>query len=396
MGYRIFFTVVVNCYCYVYKKRNTNFMKILILSCDTGEGHNAAGRAVMETAKLMGHHADMLDMFLLSGKKTAHAVGGAYVGVVKHAPLLFGFIYRIGMAISSARHKSPVYYANSLMAKKLAAYLETHDYDVIVTPHLYPAETLTYMKRKGMLSIPAAAIGTDYTCIPFWEETELDCYFLPHEDLIQEYTRRGVPAEKLLPFGIPVHPAFTQPAHRAAARSKCNLPQDVPIYLVMSGSMGFGKLAVFAAELALRCKNGEHIIIICGNNEKIRRILCREFHFNSRVHVLGYTTHVPLYMEACDIIFTKPGGLTSTEALVKNIPIVHTAPIPGCETANRNFFVKRHLSVSSKHLSKQVSLGKRLLADDALRQEISEAQKKHRKPDAAVRIVHKLEELGGN
>ena len=103
MGYRIFFTVVVNCYCYVYKKRNTNFMKILILSCDTGEGHNAAGRAVMETAKLMGHHADMLDMFLLSGKKTAHAVGGAYVGVVKHAPLLFGFIYRIGMAISSAR-----------------------------------------------------------------------------------------------------------------------------------------------------------------------------------------------------------------------------------------------------------------------------------------------------
>lgn len=63
-------------------------------------------------------------------------------------------------------------------------------------------------------------------------------------------------------------------------------------------------------------------------------------------------------MDACDVIFTKPGGLTSTEALVKRIPIVHTAPIPGCETANRNFFVKRHLSVSSKYIAKQITLGK--------------------------------------
>ena len=123
---------------------------------------------------------------------------------------------------------------------------------------------------------------------------------------------------------------------------------DVPMFLVMSGSMGFGKLAVFAAELALRCRNGEHIVIICGNNAKIERILRKEFHFNKRVHIIGYTNHVSLFMDACDVIYTKPGGLTSTESLVKNIPIVHTAPIPGCETANLQFFAARHLSVSSK------------------------------------------------
>lgn len=368
-------------------------MKILILSCDTGEGHNAAGRAVKEAAELRGHKADMLDMFLLSGKRTAHAVGGAYVGIVKHTPRLFGFLYKLGMLISSPRRKSPVYYANALLAKRLAAYIEEHGYDAVVTPHLYPAETLTRMKKKGLLSIPSAAIGTDYTCIPFWEDTELDCYFIPHEDLADEYVNRGIPREKLLPCGIPVGQSFNRETRRDEARSKCHLPPDVTIYLVMSGSMGFGKLAIFAAELALGCKNGEHIIIICGNNEKIYKILKKEFHFNSRVHILGYTSHVSLYMDACDVIFTKPGGLTSTEALVKNIPIVHTAPIPGCETANRNFFGARHLSLSSKYLTKQIQLGKMLACDMRLREEMLAAQRAQRKPDAAMRIIQTLEEM---
>lgn len=89
-------------------------------------------------------------------------------------------------------------------------------------------------------------------------------------------------------------------------------------------------------------------MIICGNNAKIERILRKEFHFNKRVHIIGYTNHVSLFMDACDVIYTKPGGLTSTESLVKNIPIVHTAPIPGCETANLQFLVQ---DISLSHRS---------------------------------------------
>ena len=118
-------------------------MKILILSCDTGEGHNSAGRAVREAAELKGHTVEMMDMFLLSGKRTSHAVAGAYVGIVKHIPFFFGFIYKVGMLISSSRRKSPVYFANALLGKKLASYIAKHDFDIVVTPHLYPAETMT-------------------------------------------------------------------------------------------------------------------------------------------------------------------------------------------------------------------------------------------------------------
>ena len=267
-------------------------MKILILSCDTGEGHNSAGRAVREAAELKGHTVEMMDMFLLSGKRTSHAVAGAYVGIVKHIPFFFGFIYKAGMLISSFRRKSPVYFANALLGKKLASYIDGHDFDIVVTPHLYPAETMTYMKKKKLLHIPAVAVGTDYTCIPFWEETDLDYYVIPHEDLIPEYVNRGVPKEKLLPYGIPVRQDFCKNLSKETAREKLHLPMDVPMFLVMSGSMGFGKLAVFAAELALRCRNGEHIVIICGNNAKIERILRKEFHFNKRVHIKIGRAHV--------------------------------------------------------------------------------------------------------
>ena len=368
-------------------------MKILILSCDTGEGHNSAGKAVKEAAELQGHTVDMIDMFLLSGKKVSHAVSGAYVGIVKHVPFFFGFIYKLGMLISSNKRKSPVYYANALLGKKLAQYIEDNNYDAVVTPHLYPAETMTYMKKKNLLHIPAVAVGTDYTCIPFWEETNLDYYVIPHKDLIPEYVKRGVPEEKLLPYGIPVRQEFCHNTSRDIARKKLSLPLNVPIYLVMSGSMGFGKLAIFAARLAHRCKNDEHIVIICGNNTKIKKVLRKEFKFNKNVHIIGYTNQVSLFMDACNVIYTKPGGLTSTESLVKCIPTIHTAPIPGCETANLKFFNSRYLSLSSKHLSRQIELGQLLIRDKNVRQQMRSAQESQRRPDAAMQVIKLLEGL---
>lgn len=381
--------------CSIRKKSSERgfFVKILILSCNTGEGHNAAGHAVEEAALARGHEVNFVDAMQLGKRHTSRLISGLYIGIVKHLPWFFGFIYKLGMLISNRHFKSPVYWANAKLAKPLASLIEEGNYDIVVMPHLYPAETITYMKKHNMLPVKAVAIGTDYTCIPFWEETNCDYYVIPHEDLVDEYIKRGVPKEKLLPYGIPVRHAFAKHTPKDIARRKCHLDADAPTFLIMSGSMGFGKLAVFAAELALRCRNGEHIVIICGNNAKIERILRKEFHFNKRVHIIGYTNHVSLFMDACDVIYTKPGGLTSTESLVKNIPIVHTAPIPGCETANLHFFGARHLSVSSKHLAKQVQLGKALIENDSLREQMSEAQRRERKPEAAMQIVSLLERL---
>ena len=96
-------------------RKELNGLKILILSCDTGEGHNSAGKAIKEAAEHKGHSVTMIDMFLLSGKGTSHAVSGAYIGIVKHIPFFFGLLYKVGMLISSDKRKSPVYFANALL-----------------------------------------------------------------------------------------------------------------------------------------------------------------------------------------------------------------------------------------------------------------------------------------
>lgn len=365
-------------------------MRVLILSCATGEGHNAAGRAVREMVEKQGHEAVMLDMFLLKSRSVARLVGGAYVKIAGKTPRLFQLLYKAGMCISSARFKSPVYLANTRMGKYLKQYLENNRFDVIVTPHLFPAETLTYLKRKNVELPKTVGIFTDYTCIPFWEETECDYYVIPHPDVAEECVKRGMPREKLLPLGIPVRLQFYRKRDQKKARERIRLPQEVPMYLVMSGSMGFGKLQVFSYELSASCKNGEEIVIICGNNEKLRRVLKREFRGNQRIHVVGFTEHVADYMDACDVVYTKPGGLTTTEAAVKNIPIVHTAPIPGCETINREFFASRGMSVYGDKIRTQVKEGKTLLEEKEVREGMLHAQKRRLPQGAAYRIFQLL------
>lgn len=370
-------------------------MKVLILSCNTGEGHNSAGRAVKEYVEQSGDEAVMLDMMLLNGQKTSRAVGGAYVNIVKMFPHVFGLVYKLGRLISSSKRKSPVYFACSLLGKKLKNYLAEHEFDVIVTPHLYPAETLTYMKKKGWLTQKVVAIGTDYTCIPFWEETDCDYYVIGHEDLIPEFHARGVEEGKLLGWGIPVRPCFMETIDKVQARKRCGLSEKNKIYLVMGGSMGFGKIQIFVISLAARLNEKEEVVVICGNNKKLEQRLKKELGNKERVRILGFTDRVSDYMAACDVIFTKPGGLSSTEAAVRRIPIVHTNPIPGCEDRNLEFFQSRGLSVGKKSFLGQLRAGRKLLARDELRENMRKAQEKHAKPDAAEHIYQLLCELAG-
>lgn len=368
-------------------------MRVLVLSCNTGEGHNAAGRAIVERVRKEGHEAELVDMMMLSGRKTSRIVGGAYVGIVNHVPGLFRLLYKAGGAISSARRKSPVYYANALMAKKLKRFLDENPYDVIAAPHLFPAETLTYMKKKQMLKQKVVAVSTDYTCIPFWEETDCDYYIIPHEDLKQEYISKGIPEEKLLPYGIPVRLAFSEKSSRTEARELCRIRDGESVYLVMGGSMGFGKIQLFVAQLARKCTAQERIIVICGNNRKLERLLRREMRGKDHVRIIGFTDHVAQYMDACDVVYSKPGGLTSTEALVKGIPLVHTKPIPGCETKNLEFFTSRGMSVSAKSIRVQISEGRELIKRPELRERMNRMQRIHGRPQASYDIYKLLLKL---
>lgn len=371
-------------------------MKVLILSCNTGGGHNAAARAVAEAVRAHGDFAEILDYLCLAGNGVSRLVGDGYVEVVKKAPKAFGIAYHLGMAVSRCMRKSPVYYANARMAGYLSEYLKEHQVDAIVMPHLYPAETLTYMKRKGMHLPLTVAVMTDYTCIPFWEETDCDYYVVPHKKLCTQIVKRGIPKEKLKVFGIPVSPKCKEERTKEQARFELQMEQEKKYILIAAGSMGTKALFRMAELLVYMQNDEERLILICGNNQSLYKKLCRKYENRKTVRIVGYTDQMPLYLKACDVIFTKPGGLTSTEAAVCGIPIVHIKPIPGCETENRKFFRKLGMSISGKTVLGQAVNGIRLLNDQTKAQNMILAQKREINPDASEELYYFLKKIRKN
>ena len=232
---------------------------------------------------------------------------------------------------------------------------------------------------------------TDYTCIPFWEETDCDYYILPHEAMKKSCVKRGLPEEKLRAFGIPVAKSCRREISREDARRKLGLDPDGKYFLAAGGSMGAGDLSELVEKL-LEETSTEKILVICGSNKKAEQKLKKQFAEESRTQILGFTTQMPLYLKACNVLFTKPGGLTSTEAAVVGVPMIHTAPIPGCETVNRKFFTKAGMSWSAMTLKGQVEKGIQLMNEKTAAEDMVKKQKKQIHGDAVERLCDFIQE----
>lgn len=369
-------------------------MKVLILSCNTGEGHNTAGKAIFEKFTEMGVECDFEDTLAIAGMKVSRAVNNFYVGITTSVPTVFGMMYSIGRSVSDLNTKhlhiqSPVYAANTLYRKKLAKFIRDGGYDVAVMPHLFPAECLTSLRRRGITDIPFVCVATDYTCIPFWEETKPDYFVIPHPALADDFSSKNIPPERLLHFGIPVAERFRTKIGRSEARVRLGLPDDKPILLLMSGSMGFGGLEDMTRALYERFERQVRIIILCGRNSAMRSHLSEVFQDTPDIILQPFTDKVSLFMDAADIVFTKPGGLTSTEAAVKNVPLVHTPPIPGCETINAEFFSSRGMSVCPGADADGKAIADAayaLWSDTEAQRRMLMAQRENTVPDSADRI----------
>ena len=307
-------------------------MRFLILSTATGQGHNSAALAVKECLETRGFEAEILDVLSLRKPGVSQNVSRLYANVTIHSPKFFGTLYRVGQACSHPGGHSPVYLLNALYARQLCGSICTRRPDALICTHIFSAQAVTCLMRRYGLRLPCAGVATDYTCIPFWEESALDGYIIPSAELFAEFAARGIPAEKLRPIGIPVRQQFLHRLPRREARAELGLPLSGRLFLVMGGSMGYGDITALVNGL-LSAVPDSRVAALCGRNEALFCALDGK----KRVIPLRYTETVGLYMDAADVVLTKPGGISSTEAISKRVPLVLTRPIPGCEQRNASF-----------------------------------------------------------
>lgn len=364
-------------------------MRTLILSCNTGQGHNAAGRAVLEAFLARGEDCEMKDALSFASQRASEIISKAYLKMTVETPWLFGGLYKAGDFIRSDRRKSPVYLANIGYAERLMRYIEEREIDAVVAPHLFPAEAMTHLREKRGLPTRFYVVVTDYTCIPFWEETQADLFFIPHADLTGEFAERGIPRKRLAVTGIPVSRQFVNRAPREEARDALGIERDERLFVVMTGSMGYGNVLGLLRSLAAHRDSSMRFVVLTGHNADLKASIDEAFADDRRVQAMPFIEEVPLYMDACDLLLTKPGGLTSTEAAVKNVPILHTEPIPGCETRNARFFEERGMSRCVRGGDALTPAMDLLNHPDQL-EAMRAAQRRHMRPGAADDICDRV------
>lgn len=370
-------------------------MDALILSVGTGGGHNAAGYAVKEELLRRGHNVEMMNPYDLKSTKTSKIIDNTYIKLVQTVPKAFGLVYFIGDAYRRLPWRSPVYFANRRMAAVLKEYLDAHHFDIVIMPHLFPAEMMTSISRSGKEHPKTLFITTDYTCTPFIEETELDAYIIPTSQLWGEFKSFGVPADRMFSLGIPTLSGYKRDISKSEAKMALGLSQSKRYILITGGSMGSGNL-VKIVKYILKWREDRRAdditpVIICGSNKKLYEKMEKEF--LQECVVVGFTDKMPLYMKACEIFLTKPGGLSSTEAASAGIPIVHITPIPGCESKNLRYFEEHGMSIFAKCSEKSIKKALDYLEKSENRDKMVLCQKKYLNSKAASDICDLAERL---
>jgi len=339
-------------------------MKTLILTCNTGEGHNSCAAAIKDIFERNGEQCELRDSLRFSSGLLSSFIAFGHVCIYRHMPGLFNKGYNVTENHGSFFKKgSLLYKILTSGAEKLYKYIDSNGFDSIICVHPFAALLVTEMRSRFNTDIPASIVATDYTCVPSTSDSEMDRYFIPHSDLVGEFVNCGIPAEKVIVSGIPVKERFFTVNTTHNARSILGLPVDKKILLMCCGSMGCGPMKRLSADLRELSDENSLIIVICGNNNKLYKKLIKKQSKN--FYVVGYTDKMYEYMQACDIFVTKPGGVSTTECLMLSKPMVFINAVGGCEQRNYDFFERSGCVATAKSNDAIPELAMNLLADRA-------------------------------
>ena len=371
-------------------------MKILILSCNTGEGHNSAGKAIKSVFEKNGDECHITDALAFISPVVSRMIVGGHVFFYRYLPSLFHYIYDGAALLSKVSRGSGdtlIFRILSLGSKRLYRYIIDGGYDKIICVHPFASQMLTKLKRQHPeFSISTFFVATDYTCSPGVDESRLDHYIIPHVDAEADFVNKGIPTEKIRHIGIPINEAYNCLPSKSEARERLGISQNDRVALLVCGSMGCGPIRKIAEKMAKSLLSGMSLVVICGRNEDLRKKLSSRLKDNNSVRVLGYTNEMPIYMAASDLYVTKPGGLSTTESACAHLPMLMVDAVAGCETYNFNFFFENGYAFAYDGKGGAAELALELLSDDARLSEVRTRLAESFVSDGAYKIYKLVKE----
>ncbi|MEW5765865.1 MAG: MGDG synthase family glycosyltransferase [Acidobacteriota bacterium] len=308
----------------------------LVASFGLGTGHHRVAETLRRNLEARGHQASVSRLEDWVPREYDWLFRKGYLTLVMKFPRGWDFLYSSPYFASRGRLASAPLAGRAVRRFER----ESEGADLVVATQINAMEIAADLKATGRAGFRLAVVLTDYDGYPLWVRPEVDLYLLPHEDLAVAFRARGVPEDRLAVTGIPIAPGFEDMVPDRTALMELGLDAELPTALVVGGGVGAGPLRE-AVQAALGLPRW-NVILVCGLNETLRRSMIPDAQAHpERLRVLGYRTDLPQLLAAADVLITKGGGLTLTEALAAGKRAVVLPSLPGQERANIAFMETR-------------------------------------------------------
>lgn len=367
--------------------------RIILMYISEVSGHHSATIAIEKAIKSISPHSEVLNLnaFNYTNPISEKIVNQFYLGVIKATPKIWDFLYDNPKVAKKIRKiKEAVHKLNSPKLKNL---FEKFKPDVVACTQAFPCGMVADFKKQYNSNLPLVAILTDYIPHSYWVYDNVDNYVVPSEEISVRLAKKGVKPAKIRPLGIPFDHKFNAHVSKEEVFKHFKLNPGITTILIMGGGQGLGPIKKIVKSLE-KVKEEFQEVIVAGTNKKLYKSLKRTTkRYKKRIVVLGYTDKVNELMSISNLIITKPGGITTAEALAKKLPMIIIKPIPGQETSNTAYLIEKNAAIK---LDKPKEI--HLVIEDLLRNRsklkyLSESAGRISKPNASLDIARLLLEL---
>lgn len=367
-------------------------MVLLEASYGGGHAHAAAALAASLAELAPSLRVERVDVFDRISPALNEATRYAYIQCLIHVPLLWREVYE------RTRHvppDSPWQLLDRAAARRVGRFLAGKRPRAVVATHPGPARLAGALRAAGQLDAPVFAVVTDYVVHGLWAHPGVDWYLVGHEAVRDGLTARGIDPARVAVTGIPIHPRFGRPADRERLRRAWQLGPE-PVVLFMAGSAGLVRGMEDACRALVQAQGRFQLLVVAGRDGVLERRLRAAVAGAARpARVLGFVDRVDELMSLADLLLSKAGGLTVSEALAKGLPMVIYRPIPGQEEGNAAFLVAHGAARVTREPQELVAQVQHLLRSPGLRAQMAAAASQLGRPKAGLAAAGLLLEAAG-
>jgi len=364
--------------------------RILLLYISEVSGHHSATIAIENAIKELSSDVEIanINAFNFTNPLLEKIVNKTYLGVIKKTPGIWGYLYDNPKIVKTTqRIKDAIHRSNH---RKLSVLFEKFNPDVIACTQAFPFGMIADYKKTLGIKIPLVGILTDYAPHAYWIYKEANYYIVASEEAKERFIKEGAPEDNIKLFGIPIDTKFTKFYEKHELSERLEIDSSLPAILIMGGGQGLGPIKRIVNELDTLERDFQ-IIIVTGTNKSLAKWLKKkQSRIRKKMTIFGYINNIDEIMELSKLVITKPGGLTTAEALARGLPMIIINPIPGQEMNNTEYLLKKGAAIKVSDEKEIKTEIKNLLEDQHRLFQMNMLAKEIARPEAAINIAKLL------